>query len=264
MMKKVKLMAILNVTPDSFSDGGQYFNYEKAIERGYGIVEEGADIVDVGGESTRPGAAEVGEEEELKRVIPVVKELSRGVSAPISIDTMKVRVAEEAVAAGAKMINDVSGFTDSAMRRVAADTGVDICVMHMQGQPRNMQDNPHYERGVVEEVVDWFRNQVDLLLQAGVKEEKIILDPGIGFGKTVKDNVLLLKNIAILRGLGFPILLGASRKSFMRKILGREDIMSDATTIAVNTMAMLSGVDIIRVHAVKEHRDVIDLLSGMN
>ena len=255
-----KLMGILNVTPDSFSDGGRYFAFEKAVARGVQIANEGADILDIGGESTRPGAKEISEKEELSRVIPVIKALSREISIPISIDTMKPRVAHEAVSAGASMINDVSGFCEKEMRKVAADTAVDICVMHMKGTPRNMQNNPYYEKSVVEEIKNWFEERVELLTKEGIKEKNIILDPGIGFGKTAEDNIAIIKNVEKFKSLGFPVLLGVSRKSFILKMLGREPRNSDIVTAAINTIAIIKGIDIIRVHAVKEHRDIVDLL----
>ena len=256
----MKLMGILNVTPDSFSDGGSYFAFEKAVARGIQIANEGADILDIGGESTRPGAKEVSEEEELFRVVPVIKALFREISIPISIDTMKPRVAYEAVSAGASMINDVSGFCEKEMRKVAADTAVDICVMHMKGTPRNMQNNPYYEKSVVEEIKNWFEERVELLTKEGIKEKNIILDPGIGFGKTAEDNIAIIKNVEKFKSLGFPVLLGVSRKSFILKMLGREPRNSDIVTAAINTIAIIKGIDIIRVHAVKEHRDIVDLL----
>lgn len=247
-------MGILNVTSDSCYDGGRYLQQEQAIGHGFKLYEDGADLLDIGGESTRPGADPVSEEEELRRVIPVIEGLRPHLPIPISIDTMKAAVAEQAVAAGASLINDVTGFADPAMRQVAANTGVYVCVVHMQGTPRTMQANPHYPEGVVVHLLNWFEERIDLLIHEGVKEENIILDPGIGFGKTVAHNIEILQNLAELQALGFPLLVGTSRKDFMRKITGRDRDELLPTTIAVNTLLMMEEVDILRVHDVLEHR----------
>lgn len=253
-------MGILNVTPDSFFDKGQFFDHEKAIQQGLVLHSSGADIIDIGGESTRPGAEEVTEQEELQRVIPVIKALKKSIPITLSIDTVKARVAAEAVAAGAELINDVSGFTDPNMCEVAASTGAKICVMHMQGSPRTMQKNPAYPEGVTEHIMKWFENKITTLINLGVTENKIILDPGIGFGKTVDQNIEILQNISRFKSLGFPILLGLSRKSFMGKILSKPPSELLSATIAVNTWAIKDNVDILRVHDVQEHRDAIDLV----
>lgn len=260
MKQKTKLVGILNVTPDSFYAGSRRADSAAAIKRGLQLVAEGADILDIGGESTRPQAKAVSEEEELARVIPVIKELSQQISIPISIDTMKPRVAAEAIAAGAGIINDVTGFGDPAMRKIAVESGAEIWVMHMQGIPRTMQNNPHYENGVVTDLVNWFSERIDLLLKDGLNRERIVLDPGIGFGKTVADNVEIIHNLTRFRLLGFPVLLGISRKSFMSKLLNKPPEELLAATIAMNVQ-VIPHVDYIRVHDVKEHRDVIDLLA---
>lgn len=254
-------MGILNVTPDSCYDQGQWFEHPAAIERGIQIVKEGADWIDIGGESTRPGAAPVPEDEELRRVVPVIKALKKEVSIPLSIDTIKAKVAEEALNAGASLVNDVSGFRDPAMRSLAAASNVPICVMHMLETPRTMQNNPHYPEGIIPFLLNWFTQQVDLLLKAGVREKNILLDPGIGFGKTVADNVQIVQNLQKIKALGFPVLIGLSRKSFLGKILnkGYPDLLP--ATLSVTTLALLDHVDILRVHDVKEHRDIIDLIS---
>ena len=306
-------MAILNATPDSFYDGGR----EDVLSYGLKLIDEGADILDIGGESTRPGAPEVPEEEELRRVIPLIEALRDKSEIPLSIDTRKAKVAKAAIAAGATLVNDVSGFRDPEMREVAAESGADLCVMHMLETPKTMQNQPEYPEGIIEHLLHFFEGRIQELQQAGVKRDKIILDPGIGFGKTVEHNLKIIHNLPRLKALGFPLLLGASRKSFMGKILARvphrisrqggQDVMTDLlqnarehcqfdkarafggedgvtgcpdcprdweeswqrlpaaellpATIAVNTMAVVSGaVEYIRVHDVKEHRQVLDFL----
>lgn len=257
-----KLMGILNVTPDSFYAPSRAMDMERALERAKQIYSEGADILDIGGESTRPNATPVPEAEELQRVIPIIKAL-KGLL-PLSIDTFKPRVAAEALKAGAEIINDVSGFTDPSMRALAAESGVTICVMHMQGNPINMQQNPHYPNGIIPELLSWFKIQIELLLKAGVKEKQIILDPGIGFGKTVAHNLEIIENLAVLKAMGFPLLVGVSRKSFMAKILGKNSAELLPATLAMNTALLLAGVDIIRVHDIGEHRDVMNLMDRLN
>ena len=255
-----KLMGILNVTPDSFFDQGRCFDIDAAIIRGKAICSEGADIIDVGGESTRPGAPVVDTDEELARVIPVIQALHSSISIPISIDTSKPRVAEAAIQAGASFINDVTGFCQPEMQDIAAASGLDICVMHMQGNPKTMQAQPYYSEGVVLHLLRWFEQQIAILIKRGVKEKQIFLDPGIGFGKTVDDNLKIIQNLPKLKSLGFPLLLGISRKSFMGKIIHKNASQLLPATIAVNALLIKDGVDIIRVHDVNEHRGVIDLL----
>jgi dihydropteroate synthase len=255
-----KLMGILNITPDSFFEESRFFNHEDAINRGIEIYQQGADILDVGGESSRPGAKAVSEAEELERVIPVIKALHAKIPIPISIDTAKAKVAAAAVASGATLINDISGFSDPEMQEVAVATGVDICLMHMQGIPQNMQENPKYSNGVVPYLRNWFECQIDILLKRGVSEKKIILDPGIGFGKTVAHNLEILREIAQFKALGFRVLVGISRKSFMSKILEKKTAELLPATLALNALLISQEVDIIRVHDVKEHRDVIEVL----
>ncbi len=258
-----RLMGILNVTPDSFYAPSRFPTIDEAIQQGIKLWQDGADSVDIGGESTRPGAVPPSEQEELQRVIPVIKVLKKSISIPLSIDTMKPAVAEAALSAGAAMINDVSGFRDPAMRRLAAASGVDICVMHMQGTPATMQLNPHYPDGIMAELIRWFQQQIELLIKIGVKEQQIILDPGIGFGKTVADNLKIIHNLPILKAIGFPVLLGASRKSFLSSILNkpREELLP--ATIAMHAAAMLGGADIIRAHDVKEHRDMMNVIERL-
>ncbi len=260
---RCQIMGIVNVTPDSFYDGGSYFAFDPAFKHALQLVEEGADILDIGGDSTRPGSKATPLEEERRRVIPLIQALAKRVSVPISVDTLKVQVAKEALDVGASLINDVSGFRCPGMQALAAESQVKICVMHMLRQPETMQHNPYYEEGVLVEVMRFLEQQVAQLLHMGVKEGNIILDPGIGFGKTVEDNLVLLHNIEEIKSLGYKVLLGASRKSFMSKMIGKATAELLPTTLAVNTMALLSGVDIIRVHDVKEHRDILKMFQWM-
>lgn len=253
-----KLMGILNTTPDSFFDQGKYQGFEKAIERAKEIYLEGADLIDIGGESTRPGSEPVSEEEEFCRVIPLIKFLRKEIPIPISIDTSKPSVAKAAIHAGATLVNDVKGFQNPLMRQVASAHDVDICVMHMQGAPSTMQLNPCYKEGILQHLLNWFEQQIELLVKEGVQEKRIILDPGIGFGKTVADNMTIIQNFTRFKTFGMRILFGVSRKSFMGKILNKHTTDLLPATIAVNTLLIQSGVDMIRVHDVREHRDVID------
>lgn len=254
-------MGILNVTPDSFYSGSRNPAFEDAITKGLQLVSDGADLLDIGGESSRPGAVPVHEQEELNRVLPVIKALAKKTSVRLSIDTIKPLVAVEAIKAGASLLNDVSGFRDEKMIEVASTTQVQICVMHMQGNPQTMQINPHYPEGIIAHLIKWFEQRIKILIDAGIKEEKIIIDPGIGFGKAVADNFEILDNLLKLRKIGFPILLGVSRKTFISKTLCKSYSELLPATLALNACAIQSGVDYIRVHDVKEHRDVIDILT---
>jgi dihydropteroate synthase len=257
-----KILGILNITPDSFSDGGCYFNSTLAIKQGLKLWEEGADCIDVGGESTRPGALSVSWQEEIKRVMPVVSALVKeGVF--VSIDTCKPEVAKEAVERGACMINDVTGFSNPKMREIAKESSVFCCIMHMQGTPKIMQERPHYPQGVLNELLQFFQKRTDELLERGIQKEKILIDPGIGFGKSLEDNYTILDNLPELKGLGFSLLVGLSRKSFMGKVLNRSPSELLCPTIAMNTSALLKGADWIRVHDVKEHKEVITLLEKL-
>lgn len=256
-----QLMGVLNVTPDSFSDGGKYFSVEAAIEHGMKLVDEGADILDIGGESARPGSLSVSVQEEIERVIPVIEALVKLTNTTISIDTMKPDVAAAAVEAGASLINDVSGFRDEKMIETAAYYDVNICCMHMLGMPKTMQDNPEYEEGIIPHLKNWMEERGRQLIKLGIKKERIILDPGIGFGKTVAHNLEILHNLNELKSIGYPLLVGASKKSFMTKILGKPPSQLGAATLAVHTAALLGGADYIRAHDVAEHRDVLDMIA---
>ncbi len=259
-MQKTKLMGILNVTPDSFFDRGEAFDTTKAIEKGLRMFDEGTDILDIGGESTRPGATPVSAEEEILRVIPVISALKSKINIPISIDTMKPQVAKLAIDAGASIINDVTGFIDIEMVELAKKTGVQIVVMHMRGTPLNMQNDLHYEGGIAEEILVFFKERTTFLTLKGIKKEQIILDPGIGFGKSVADNLKIIHNLSRFKELGFAVLLGISRKSFMGKILNNKPCSLLPATIGLNSVAIMNAVDIIRVHDIKEHRMLIDLM----
>ena len=248
------IMGVLNVTPDSFSDGGEFFTTEKAIEHGSRMAADGAQIIDVGGESTRPGAEPVSAEEELARVLPVIAKLREKVSAFISIDTTKAAVARGALEAGASIINDVSGGRgDPEMMKLAAEKKAAFIIMHMQGTPRTMQTNPHYD-DVVSEVADFFRQQYARALECGIDSMAIAFDPGIGFGKTVEHNLELLANLPRLRVHDRPIVVGVSRKSSLGKMIGSAE-MSDrlAPTIAFTALLRERGANVLRVHDVKEN-----------
>ncbi|MEM7313611.1 MAG: dihydropteroate synthase [Planctomycetota bacterium] len=252
-----RLMGIVNVTPDSFSDGGKFAAVDKAVEHALRLVEEGADILDIGGESTRPYSDPVGVEEELRRVVPVVERLAQSTKVPISIDTSKSRVAQECVAAGAEIINDVTGLEgDENMLKVAVESNVGICAMHMQGNPQTMQDDPAYS-DVVREIHDYLALRRDALLSAGVDERRICLDPGIGFGKTHQHNLTLMASCGAFHDLACPLLVGHSRKGFLAKILGDKELARDAATAGSAMTLARAGIQIIRVHDVRTVREAL-------
>lgn len=258
------LMGILNVTPDSFYDGGSYYHLSDAISRAVELEKDGADIIDVGGESTRPNASPVPEDEELARVIPVIKQLKGKISVPISIDTTRPAVAKEALKAGASIINDVSGFKSQQMQKLAAEHQATICVMHRQGSPQTMQINPMYKSGVTDHLMSWFDNKISQLVEAGVSEDKIIIDPGIGFGKTVEHNLEILKNISKFKSFGLRVLVGLSRKSFLSAITGKPSQHLLAPTLALDALLYQAEVDIIRVHDIYEHKLMVEVLAAYN
>lgn len=251
--KKTYVMGILNVTPDSFSDGGLFFSEKKAIEHALRLVEEGADIIDIGGESTRPGSEPVPAHEEIRRTIPVIKAISKEIKIPISIDTYKAEVARHALDAGASIINDISGLRfDPDMPKVAAEYDVPVIIMHIKGRPKDMQQNPVYE-ALIPEIMDYLRIGIRLAVKFGISEDKIIIDPGIGFGKTFEHNLEIIKNLKEFTPLGKPIAIGVSRKAFIGKILGdippSERLEGTATAVAIS---IFNGANIVRVHDVKE------------
>ncbi len=250
MMKfgtKTYIMGILNVTPDSFSDGGEFINVENAVNHALDMIAEGADIIDIGAESTRPGFIKIDEDTEMQRLIPVIKELKNKTDILISVDTYKSEVARKALESGANIINDVWGFQkDEKMANVAAKFGCPAIVMHNQ-------DGTEYSKEIMQSIKDFFEITIDIGLKAGMKKEQLILDPGIGFGKTVKQNMYVIKRIEELKCFGLPILLGASRKSMLGKILDLPPKERIEGTIATTVMGIIQGVDIVRVHDVKEN-----------
>lgn len=263
-------MGILNVTPDSFSDGGRFDDVTAALRHAHGMVEAGAEIIDVGGESTRPGSDGVSVDEELDRVLPVVEALAQGsdgflpLDVPVSIDTSKPAVASAALAAGATIINDVTAASDPEMAGVMANAGDDVpvVIMHMRGAPRSMQLHPVYH-DVVGEVRRFLDKRARVLIDTGVNRNRIVVDPGIGFGKRLVDNLDLLKNIDVLRSLGYPVLVGASRKSFIGTLLdaGTDDRLNGS--LAVAARCYQRGVEIVRVHDVKETVELMRVLDAM-
>ncbi len=251
------LMGIINVTPDSFSDGGKFLDPAAAVDHGLQLADEGADLLDIGGQSTRPGAEPVDADEELRRVVPVVHTLAEQSFVPISVDTDKVTVAREALAAGAEVINDVTGLQGGpAMVSLAAESNCGVCVMHMQGTPQTMQHAPVYDN-VVEEIFSYLKDRRDALIEAGVEQSRITLDPGIGFGKTAEHNLALLSNVARFHDLGCPILIGHSRKRFIGEVLDDNEADRGAGTIGVALSLARQGVQIVRVHDVGAVRQAL-------
>lgn len=256
------LMGIINVTPDSFSDGGLHFSTARAVEHGLELAAEGADLLDVGGESTRPYSSPVPAEEELRRVLDVVEALARQTSLPLSIDTSKALVARAALAAGAEIINDVTGLCgDPDMIALARDSGAGVCVMHMQGTPQTMQDQPHYD-DVVEDILAWLARRRDLLLRQGIQRQRICLDPGIGFGKTHEHNLTLARSCRRFHELGCPLLVGHSRKGFIGKVLGDNSADRLYGTIGVALSLAAQRVQILRVHDVRPVREALLLFEA--
>jgi len=257
---KPLIMGILNVTPDSFSDGGRYSDLDSAVEQAHKMLGESVDIIDIGGESTRPGSDSVPAEEQIRRVIPVIKAIRQFSDTVISIDTTCSKVAKAAVNAGANMINDVSGgLNDVEILALAAQAELPIILMHTQGTPKTMQDNPFYE-DVVSEVLEALQMRINAALNAGIKKENIVIDPGIGFGKRKQDNLDLLAHLDVLVALGYPVLLGTSRKRFMGSICDVSEPCELITATAVTTaLGVMAGVKIFRVHDVKENRQAADV-----
>lgn len=251
------IMGVLNVTPDSFSDGGRFLAADAALEQALALVREGAAVVDIGGESTRPGSDPVGLDDELQRVVPVIEALAARAGVPISVDTTKAEVARRALAAGARMVNDVSALrTDPAMAEVVAEAGSPVCLMHMQGQPKTMQDAPLYD-DVVGEVIAFLEERMAFAVSQGVREEQVLLDPGIGFGKTIEHNLTLLRHLDRLVALGRPVVLGTSRKRFLGAILGAEPGERVVGTMATTVIGLLAGAHVFRVHDVKPNYEAL-------
>lgn len=265
------IMGILNATPDSFSDGGQFNTVETAVEQGRKLVKEGAHILDIGGESSRPFAEPVSEQQELDRVIPVIERLSGQIDIPISIDTVKSTVAREALNAGAAIINDISAFEkDPEMVNVAAETTAPVVLMHMKGTPQTMQVDPSYD-DLMLEVTSYLSSRAAFAMENGIEKQQIILDPGIGFGKTVGHNLVLIKHLDKISGLGFPILMGPSRKSFIQNILSDEEgkdigpghSKTEHGTLAAVAASIMNGAHIVRVHDVQSVRAFTHIIDSI-
>ena len=263
--RKTRIMGILNTTPDSFYDGGRYNKIDKAIDHAARMFKDGADIIDIGGESTRPGSKKISIQEETDRTLPVIERIVKDIKIPVSIDTTKSEVALEAVKAGATIINDISGCTfDPKIINVAADYGTTLIINHIKGVPFDMQKNTVYN-AMIKDILDFLMRSIDDVVNKGVERDKIIIDPGIGFGKNTEQNFIILKHLAKFKETNYPVAVGISRKSFIGNIYDNDEDRLPAT-IALNAIAVNNGADIIRVHDVKEHRlamDSIDFLLGI-
>ncbi|MFO7985911.1 MAG: dihydropteroate synthase [Desulfatiglandaceae bacterium] len=260
---RTHIMGVLNVTPDSFSDGGVHFAPEQAIEHGLKMAQEGADIIDVGGESTRPYARKISAEEETERVVPVITALSNALSIPISIDTHKSTVARHALKAGAVIINDVSALrSDSHMGRVAAAAAVPVILMHMKGQPENMQDNPVYT-DLIPEILHFLKHALDRAEAAGIRRDLTLVDPGIGFGKTFDHNLMILRDLVRFQALGRPLVVGSSNKAFIGHILKREPHERETGSMAAAAVSAMNGAHILRVHEVKKAVETVKIVDAV-
>jgi dihydropteroate synthase len=266
--KKTYIMGILNVTPDSFSDGGKFLSVNTAVKHAISMEKEGADIIDIGGESTRPGSKSVSIDEELNRVIPVIEELVNKIRIPLSIDTYKSEVAKKALDLGVAMVNDITALRhDKNLALIVAEYNVPICLMHMKGEPQNMQKNPIYD-DVVKEIYNFLKERIDYAISSGIKKDNIIIDPGLGFGKRtgngIEDNSEIIHRLSELKDLGYPILIGASRKTFIGNMCGCKRPLSVNErlegSIAAACTAIMNGADIVRVHDVKETRQSLELV----
>ena len=265
-LKRPLVMGILNITPDSFSDGGKYLDFSDALKRAHAMIEEGVDIIDIGGESTRPGSDPVSIDEELKRITPIIEALKRDSNIAISVDTYKPVVMKEVIDMDVAMINDVYALTQPGAIDVIKKSEVGICLMHMQGTPKTMQINPTY-KNVVSEVQSFLKGRAEMLISEGIDQSRIILDPGFGFGKTFEHNIEMLKKLESFQSLKFPLLVGLSRKSFIRKILNGEHDDHLSGSISAAIFSVLKGAKILRVHDVKETLSalkIINLAQGTN
>jgi dihydropteroate synthase len=265
LSQRTLIMGALNVTPDSFSDGGHFFDREKAIEEGLRLAQGGADILDIGGESTRPGAKPLDAEEEIRRVIPLIRTLDQKIGIPISVDTRKARVAEKALETGAEMINDISALRfDERMAEVVARWKVPVVLMHMRGNPETMQLDTHYD-DFLGEILSFFRERVAFAESRGIPADQIVLDPGIGFGKSLEEqhNLILLKYLQSFKVLEKPLLIGTSRKAFIGKILGLPPQEREEGTMATVAVAILNGANIVRVHEVERMRRVVQVTDAV-
>ncbi len=261
-LSRTKVMGIVNVTPDSFSDGGRHLSHAAAIAHARRLIEEGADMLDIGGESTRPGAAAVGEQEELERVLPVIEGL-HGLTVPISIDTWKPAVMRAAIAAGATMVNDINALQAPEALAAVANSDAVVCLMHKQGNPENMQLAPQYAN-VMDEVMSFLRQRVQAALAVGIARDRIVIDPGFGFGKTLAHNLALLKNMRDFAELGVPLLAGLSRKSMLGAITGQDVGHRQAASVAAALIAVQRGAAIVRVHDVRETVDALKIWNSVN
>ncbi len=261
--EKVVVMGVLNLTPDSFYDGGRYTREAQALRRVEEMIGEGADIIDVGGESVRPGAEPINLDEELSRVIPVIEKIRRSFPITISIDTYKAEVARQAIEKGAEMVNDISGLRfDPDLRKIVAGYEVPLILMHIKGTPKNMQDNPRYH-SLMEEIISYLRKSIKLAEESGVDPARIIVDPGIGFGKTTAHNLEILRRLEELKSLGKPILVGLSRKSFIGNVLGLPQEERLEGGLAATSMAVSGGARIVRTHDVKPTRRAVDMVQAI-
>ncbi len=260
---RTHVMGVLNVTPDSFSEQGRFFDFHKAVEHGEFMARSGADLIDIGGESTRPYSRRISAQEEMDRVLPVVEALSKRTGVPLSIDTCKAGVAEEAIKAGASIINDISALRfDAAMAGVAARAGCPVVLMHMQGTPEDMQDHPHYD-DLMRDVIYFLRDAMDRAVAAGIRKDLVLIDPGIGFGKTFHDNLTIIRRLSELRVMGCPILIGPSNKAFIGKILGKEAHERGVGTMAAVAAAVMNGAQVVRVHDVGPAAETVRVIDAI-
>jgi dihydropteroate synthase len=261
-LTRPQVMGIVNVTPDSFSDGGKYSSTASAVEHALQLIAEGADILDIGGESTRPGAQPVGLDEELQRVIPVIEALTAVSSVPLSIDTYKPEVMRAAILAGADIVNDICALREDGALEAVTNSNAGVCLMHMQGVPQTMQVNPTYH-DVVDEVKQFLSDRVDACLAGGILKERMLLDPGFGFGKTTAHNIALIKHLDSLAELGFPLLVGLSRKSVLGKIAGGDELQRLHAGLAASVISVMKGAKIVRVHDVKATVDALKVVAAI-
>ena len=257
-----RVMGILNVTPDSFSDGGHYSQTDTAVKQAYKFIEEGADIIDIGGESTRPNAEPVSLQEELDRVIPVIESLASKIDIPLSIDTYKPAVMRAAIAAGASIVNDVKALQEAGAIEAVANADVAVCLMHMQGEPRNMQDDPHYD-DVVEDVVTFLLDRVAICEQAGIQKNRLLIDPGFGFGKTRMHNITLIQQLNTLANTGYPVLVGLSRKSVLGQMTGNDIDARLYVSVSAAVISAINGAKILRVHDVKATVEALKVVTAI-
>jgi dihydropteroate synthase len=261
--KRTIIMGVLNITPDSFSDGGRYLTEESALERALEMIKSGADMIDIGGESSRPGSIAVSEEEEIARIVPVIKRLRALSTVIISADTYKIRVAEAAIEAGADLINDITALTgDNDMVDMIARNNAGVILMHMRGVPGTMQDDPYYD-DIIGDIKRYLTKAVLKAINAGIMPGKIMVDPGIGFGKTLEHNLLILKHLDLFKEVGKPVVVGVSRKSFIGQLTGKEVSDRLAGTIAATTVSIINGADVVRVHDISEIKDATKIVDGI-